>query len=110
MFLWERSKVLHKDNLILRFAPAPTGSLHVGGVRTAIFNWLYARKHGGKFILRIEDTDLKRSTDEAVRVIIDGLSWLGIDWDNDEIIYQSKRLHIYKEHCAKLISEGKAYY
>ncbi len=101
---------MHKDNLVLRFAPAPTGSLHVGGVRTAIFNWLYARKHGGKFILRIEDTDLKRSTDEAVRVIIDGLSWLGLDWDNDEIIYQSKRLHIYKEHCEKLISEGKAYY
>jgi len=96
--------------LTLRFAPAPTGSLHVGGVRTAIFNWLYARKHGGRFLLRIEDTDLRRSTDEAVRVIIDGLRWLGLDWDNEEIVYQSKRLHIYREHSERLISEGKAYY
>jgi len=96
--------------LTLRFGPAPTGSLHVGGVRTAIFNWLYARKHGGRFLLRIEDTDLRRSTDEAVQVIIDGLRWLGLDWDNEEIVYQSKRLHIYREHSERLISEGKAYY
>ena len=65
----------------LRFAPSPTGYLHVGGARTALFNWLYARRHGGTFVLRIEDTDAERSSDEMVRAILSGLRWLGVDWD-----------------------------
>src|SRR5207244_13342242 len=67
--------------VVTRFAPSPTGLLHVGGVRTALFSWLYARRNGGKFILRVEDTDRERSTDEAVRVIVDGMAWLGLDAD-----------------------------
>src|SRR5919202_5518109 len=73
--------------VIVRFAPSPTGFLHIGGARTALFNWLYARHHGGKFLLRIEDTDRARSTPEAVAAIIDGLSWLGLEWDG-EIVHQ----------------------
>ena len=69
------------SNVRVRFAPSPTGALHIGGVRTALFNWLFARHHGGKFILRIEDTDQTRSTDESIRIILDGMKWLGLDWD-----------------------------
>ncbi len=65
----------------VRFAPSPTGALHIGGVRTALFNWLFARHHGGTFILRIEDTDQTRSTDESIRIILDGMKWIGLDWD-----------------------------
>lgn len=93
---------------VLRFAPSPTGMLHIGGARTALFNWLYARHTGGKFLLRIEDTDRERSTPEAVAAIIEGLSWLGLDWDGD-IIYQASRAGRHREIAEKLLAEGKAY-
>jgi glutamyl-tRNA synthetase len=92
-----------------RFAPSPTGFLHVGGVRTALFSFLYAKKNNGKFILRIEDTDLERSTQEAVDAILDGMTWLGLKND-DQIYYQTKRFDRYKEVIDQLIEEGKAYY
>jgi len=76
--------------VVTRFAPSPTGFLHIGGGRTALFNWLYAKRHGGKMLLRIEDTDRERSTDAAITAILDGLKWLGISWD-DEVIYQYSR-------------------
>lgn len=91
-----------------RFAPSPTGHLHIGGARTALFNWLFARHHGGKFILRIEDTDRERSKEEYTRGILEGLAWLGIDWDED-LYYQSARMDVYKEYAYKLLAEGKAY-
>jgi glutamyl-tRNA synthetase len=84
-----------------RFAPSPTGTLHVGGARTALFNWLLARRHGAKMILRIEDTDRERSTEPSVRAILDGLTWLGIDWDEGPF-YQSERGELYSEACARL--------
>lgn len=93
---------------VTRFAPSPTGFLHIGGARTALFNYLYAKKNGGKFLLRIEDTDKKRSTDEAIDAIIDGMSWLGLNHD-DEIIFQSKCEARHKEVVEKLLAEGKAY-
>jgi len=93
----------------VRFAPSPTGFLHIGGARTAIFNWLFARHHGGKFLLRIEDTDFARSSREMADAIIDGLSWLGIDWD-EEPVYQSQRLALYQKACDQLLGEGRAYY
>ncbi len=96
-------------NVRLRFAPSPTGVLHVGGVRTAIYNYLYARRMGGKFLLRIEDTDPERSKEEWIKVITEGLSWLGIKWD-DEIVFQSKRISVYHKYAQKLLKEGKAYY
>ncbi|MDD5154857.1 MAG: glutamate--tRNA ligase, partial [Desulfovibrionales bacterium] len=92
-----------------RFSPSPTGYLHIGGARTALFNWLFARRHGGTFILRIEDTDVARSTEEATRAILDGLQWLGIDWDEGPY-FQSQRLDIYQSYIDRLVSEGKAYY
>ncbi|RII27660.1 MAG: glutamate--tRNA ligase [Geobacter sp.] len=92
----------------LRFAPSPTGYLHVGGARTALFNWLLARKEGGKFILRIEDTDVARSTQESVDAILDGMRWLGLDWDEGPY-YQSDNFPLYKEHVEKLLAAGKAY-
>lgn len=92
-----------------RFAPSPTGFLHVGGVRTALFSWLYAKNKGGKFLLRVEDTDLERSTQEAVDAILDGMSWLGLKND-EEIYYQTKRFDRYHQVIEQLISEGKAYY
>ncbi|MGE5664231.1 MAG: glutamate--tRNA ligase, partial [Deltaproteobacteria bacterium] len=95
-------------NVVTRFAPSPTGSLHIGGVRTALFSWLYARRHGGKFILRIEDTDQERSTPENVQVIVDGLTWLGIDWDEGPY-FQTRRLDLYRAEAERLLSEGKAY-
>jgi nondiscriminating glutamyl-tRNA synthetase len=91
----------------VRFAPSPTGNLHIGGARTALFNWLYAKSQGGKFILRIEDTDTLRSKKEYLEEILFSLKWLGLDWD--EIYYQSERFNIYKEYAEKLLSEGKAY-
>ncbi|MDN5247740.1 MAG: glutamate--tRNA ligase [Wolbachia endosymbiont of Tyrophagus putrescentiae] len=97
------------SKVVTRFAPSPTGSLHIGGARTALFNWLYAKRHGGKFLLRIEDTDRKRSTKEAVDVIINGLKWLGID-HKGEIIYQSKRIERHLEIANLLVEKGKAYY
>jgi len=92
----------------LRFAPSPTGKLHLGNVRTAVFNWLYAKKHGGKFILRIEDTDLARSEEKYVEAIKKDLEWLGIHWD--EIYFQSQRFDIYREYAKKLIEMGRAYF
>ena len=95
--------------VVTRFAPSPTGFLHIGGARTALFNWLYAKKHGGKMLLRIEDTDRARSTDEAVEAILDGLSWLGIDWDG-EPISQFSRIDRHREVAEALIAKGRAYY
>lgn len=92
----------------VRFAPSPTGHLHIGGARTALFNWLFARRAGGTYILRIEDTDRARSTQGAISAIIDGLKWLGLDWD-DGPVYQSGRRERYAEAAEKLISDGKAY-
>ncbi len=92
----------------VRFAPSPTGFLHVGGVRTALFCWLFARHHGGKFILRIEDTDRERSTDEAVDLILDGMKWMGLDWDEGPF-YQSQRFDLYKKGVDKLLADGNAY-
>ena len=91
-----------------RFAPSPTGYLHIGGVRTALFSWLHARRHGGRFVLRIEDTDRERSTQESIDIILEGLEWLGIDWDEGPY-YQSQRLQLYTEHADQLLAEGKAY-
>jgi glutamyl-tRNA synthetase len=97
------------DNVIVRFAPSPTGFLHIGGGRTALFNWLYARHRGGRFLLRIEDTDRQRSTPEAVAAIIDGLSWLGLDWDGD-IVHQFARAERHAEAARQLVAAGRAYY
>ncbi len=93
---------------VLRFAPSPTGMLHIGGGRTALFNWLYARHTGGTFLLRIEDTDRERSTPEAVAAIINGLKWLGLNWDGD-IVHQFSRAARHREVVEKLLAEGKAY-
>jgi len=92
-----------------RFAPSPTGYLHIGGVRTALFSWLYARHHQGRFILRIEDTDRERSTDESVQVILDAMKWLGLECDEGPF-YQTQRYDRYKEIIQKLLDEDKAYY
>ncbi len=96
-------------SVVVRFAPSPTGFLHIGGARTALFNWLYARNQGGKFLLRIEDTDRKRSTKEAIDAILDGLEWLGLDWDDREY-YQFSRAQRHKEVAEELVKKGKAYY
>jgi len=95
--------------VVTRFAPSPTGFLHIGGARTALFNWLYARRHGGKMLLRIEDTDRERSTDAAIAAIIDGLSWLGLDWDGDTV-YQFARAARHREVAEQMLAAGKAYY
>lgn len=92
----------------VRFAPSPTGYLHIGAARSALFNWLYARKTGGKFLLRIEDTDLQRSTDESTRSIIEGLEWLGLDYDED-LVYQSNNAPQHRAAAERLVEEGKAY-
>ncbi|MFK5914777.1 MAG: glutamate--tRNA ligase [Woeseiaceae bacterium] len=91
-----------------RFAPSPTGYLHIGGARTALFAWLYARKHGGKFILRIEDTDIERSSEESVNAILEGMNWMGLDYDEGPF-YQTHRFDRYEEVIQKLLTEGKAY-
>lgn len=95
--------------IITRFPPSPTGYLHVGGARTALFNWLYARHMNGKFILRIEDTDIKRSTQASVDAIFEALEWLGIDWDEGPF-FQSRRFDIYQQYILKLLDSGHAYY
>ncbi|MCA1929609.1 glutamate--tRNA ligase [Rheinheimera sp.] len=95
-------------SIVTRFAPSPTGYLHVGGARTALYSWLHARKTGGTFILRIEDTDLERSTQESVDAILEGMEWLGLDYDAGPY-YQTKRFDLYKEVVAQLLAEGKAY-
>ncbi len=96
------------SDLRVRFAPSPTGYLHVGGARTALFNWLYARHFGGTFILRIEDTDTERSTQESVDAILQGMEWLGLDWDEGPF-YQTDNFPLYKQHVQKLLDVGKAY-
>lgn len=93
----------------VRFAPSPTGYLHIGGARTALFNWLFARHNKGVFLLRIEDTDQQRSTEEATQAILDSMKWLGLDWDEGPY-FQSQRLPIYKQHAEKLVEQGKAFY
>jgi glutamyl-tRNA synthetase len=98
-----------KPVVVTRFAPSPTGYLHIGGARTALFNWLYARHHGGQFRLRIEDTDRERSIPEAIGAIIDGMTWIGLDWDGD-IVYQFSRASRHAEVAHQLLAEGKAYY
>ncbi len=112
-----KKKMENKQEIRLRFAPSPTGYLHIGGARTALFNWLYARHYGGTFVLRIEDTDQVRSTQEAVEVILEGLKWLGLDWDEGPEkggeygpYFQMERLPLYQEFTQKLLKEGKAYY
>src|SRR5260370_10093939 len=97
------------ETVVTRFAPSPTGFLHIGGARTALFNWLYARKRGGKMLLRIEDTDRERSTEAAIAAILDGLKWLEFDWDGD-VIYQFSRAARHREVAEGLLAAGKAYY
>src|SRR6478672_4451549 len=104
-----------------RFAPSPTGYLHIGGVRTALFNWLFARRHGGQFLLRIDDTDAERNVAEALQPILDGFKWLGLDWDEGPTddglasrgpcgsYFQSQRLPRYQEAAQKLLASGFAY-
>lgn len=93
----------------VRFAPSPTGTLHVGGARTALYNWLFARHHGGTFILRIEDTDVERSTEESVQAILEGLGWLGLTWDEGPI-RQAERMALYRAGAERLLAEGRAYW
>jgi glutamyl-tRNA synthetase len=94
--------------IVTRFAPSPTGYLHIGGARTALFNWLFARSNAGKFLLRIEDTDRERSTPEAVAAILEGLAWLGIPWDEGPY-FQTERMELYRKEAERLLAEGKAY-
>ena len=96
------------EPVVTRFAPSPTGFLHIGCGRTALFNWLVARRHGCKMLLRIEDTDRERSTKAAIDAIIDGLDWLGLSWDGD-IVYQFSRAARHREIVEQLLAEGKAY-
>jgi glutamyl-tRNA synthetase len=93
----------------VRFAPSPTGYLHIGGVRTALFNWLFARHHHGAFILRIEDTDRDRSTEEAIQAILEGMTWVGLDWDEGPF-RQTERMDLYRQHAMQLFEQGKAYW
>src|SRR5215468_4256363 len=100
-----------------RFAPSPTGYLHIGGVRTALFNWLFARQQGGQFILRIDDTDTKRNVQESLQPILDGFRWLGLDWDEGAEVggphgpyYQSQKLERYQAAVRELVEKGVAYY
>lgn len=99
----------HKTAPVVRFAPSPTGYLHIGGARTALFNWLYAKGRGGKFLLRIEDTDRERNNEAAVRAILDGLKWLGLDWDGDAVS-QFARADRHREVANELLKRGAAYY
>ena len=96
------------EPVVTRFAPSPTGFLHIGGGRTALFNWLYARRHGGKMLLRIEDTDRERSTEPAIAAILDGLSWLGLEWDGDTV-YQYSRVARHREVAEQMLASGHAY-
>ena len=104
------------ETVRVRYAPSPTGLPHIGNVRTALFNWLFARRHGGTFIVRVEDTDQERLTPGAADATLDGLEWLGIDWDEGPRVggsygpyFQSQRLAIYQEAAEKLIEQGQAY-
>ncbi len=109
-----KRRPLPKDSMaqdskpVLRFAPSPTGYLHIGGARTALFNWLYAKRHGGTFLLRIEDTDRERSTPEAVDAILKGMEWLGLTWDG-QAVYQAQRAARHREVAEQLLAAGKAY-
>src|SRR3954464_15101318 len=96
--------------VVTRFAPSPTGYLHVGGARTALFSWLLARHHGGKFLLRIEDTDVARSTQQACDQLLEDLRWLGLQWDNESLVFQSKRSEIYDRNIDDLIARDLAYH
>ena len=105
------------EEVRVRFAPSPTGELHIGGVRTALFNWLFARNRGGKMILRIDDTDKQRSSPVFLDSIINSMQWLGLDWDEGPGVdggqgpyFQSERLEIYQEEAQKLLEKGQAYY
>ena len=105
------------NEIRVRFAPSPTGYLHIGGARTALFNWLFARKNGGKLVLRIEDTDTERLKVDSVSQILTSLKWLGLNWDEGPEVggeagpyFQSERLPLYKEVAQRLLDEGKAYY
>src|SRR3954466_5781973 len=100
---------MSSPTIVTRFAPSPTGYLHVGGARTALFNWLLARHSGGKFLLRIEDTDLARSTGQATVQLLEDLRWLGLQWDNSELVFQSKRSATYNAIIESLMSRGLAY-
>ncbi len=93
----------------VRFAPSPTGYLHIGGVRTALFNWLFARREGGTFLLRIEDTDQSRSTDEAIQAIVEGIRWVGLDWDEGPF-RQTERMDLYRQYAFKLLDQGQTYW
>jgi glutamyl-tRNA synthetase len=97
------------EPVITRFPPSPTGHLHIGGARTALFNWLYARSQGGKFVLRVEDTDQVRSTEESVKAILDSMEWLGLEWDEGPY-FQMQRLDTYREYLRKLLENRSAYY
>ncbi len=97
-------------NVKVRIAPSPTGNLHIGTARTALFNWLFARHHGGEFIVRIEDTDIERSKPEFEQNIVDGLKWLGLDWDNESLIRQSERLPVYRKYLEQMLADGSAYW
>jgi glutamyl-tRNA synthetase len=97
------------EKIRTRFAPSPTGFLHIGGARTALFNWLYTRHHGGEFILRIEDTDQQRSTEESTKAILDAMAWLGLNWDEGPY-FQAQRVQLHRDMVQKLIKENKAYY
>jgi glutamyl-tRNA synthetase len=94
--------------VVTRFAPSPTGYLHIGGLRTALFSWLWARRNRGKFLLRIEDTDLSRNSEEALAAILEAFEWVGLDYDGD-VVYQSQRFDLYKKYIDQLLAEGKAY-
>jgi glutamyl-tRNA synthetase len=105
----QAATIARSMSIVTRFAPSPTGLLHIGGVRTALFSWLYAKRHGGRFILRVEDTDRERSKDEAVQVILDGMQWLGLTHDEGPY-YQTRRLDRYAEVLDQLLRAGKAYH
>ena len=96
---------MSEEKVVTRFPPSPTGYLHIGGARTALFNWLFARQRGGKFILRIEDTDKQRSTDEATTAILKSMEWLGLYWDEGPY-FQSQRYHIYNQFIDRLLASG----
>jgi glutamyl/glutaminyl-tRNA synthetase len=122
-----RSSLMTNPPVVTRFAPSPTGHLHIGGARSALFCWAYAKRHGGHFILRIEDTDQARSSDESARGIMEDLAWLGIDWDEGPELktrdgrtvggdprgvgsfFQARRMHLYNKYLTQLVEQGKAY-
>ncbi|HEX4991949.1 MAG TPA: glutamate--tRNA ligase family protein, partial [Rubrobacteraceae bacterium] len=108
---------MENEKIRVRYAPSPTGMLHVGGVRTALFNWLFARKNGGVFIVRIEDTDLERSTEESVEQLKRSLRWIGLDWDEGPEVdgphapyRQTERMELYRQAAQRLLGSGAAYY